>query len=466
MKTIYYRTTLLLLVGLGSWSSCQITRPYTGPKSDLTASFRSPQGIPTDTVNTAAMNWTEMFTDPLLQDFIKEGLANNLDLKIALERIIEARADLRLKKSAFYPSLTSNLSIKPHQLPAYQSFGNPRNNTQYDWGLDTNWEIDIWGKLSSSKRAAMAQLLASDAAKRAVQTQLVADIATHYYQLLLLDEQLVITQRTAKNRSEDAESIALLFQNALLNGVAVVQSQASYYEVALDLPDIEQKIKETEHSLCLLLGRTPSGIIRNTLERQQIIYDLKPGIPSQLLANRPDIQVSELHFRIAFEETNMARTHFYPALNITASGGFSSLTLDPWFGSAGLFGSVIGGLSQPLFNKGVNKARLTTAKSRQKQALYQFEKTLLIASREVSNALFELDTAMQKEQTRKKQLAALTQAVAFNKELFLHHQNTNYTDVLTAEQNLLQAALKNLDDQGQKLQATVKLYRALGGGWK
>lgn len=466
MKSIYYRTILLLLVGLGTWSSCHITRPYSGLKSDLSTSFRSPHGSQTDPLNAGMMNWEEVFTDSLLQNLIHEGLTNNLDLKIVLERMNEARADLRLKRMAYYPSVNSNIGIKQSQLPVFQSFGNARNNTQYDWELHTNWELDIWGKLSSSKRAATARLLASDAAKRAVQTQLIADIATRYYELLLLDQQLEITQHTAKNRSEDAESIALLFQNALLNGVAVVQSQASYYEVALDLPDIEQKIKETEHNLCVLLGRNPTTIVRHTLESQRIDYDLKPGIPAQLLANRPDIQVAELNFRNAFEETNIARTHFYPTLNITASGGFSNLTLDSWFTAAGLFGSIVGGLTQPLFNKGVNKARLTTAESRQKQALYQFEKTLLTASKEVSNALFELDTAMQKEKTRKKQLAALTQAVLFNKELFLHHQNTNYTDVLTAEQNLLKAALKNLDDQSQKLHATVKLYRALGGGWK
>ncbi len=466
MKTLYYRTALLILVGLGSWSSCQITRPYAEPQPALGAIFRTPDTNTADTLNAATMKWNEVFTDTLLQDLIQEGISNNLDIKIALERIVEARADLRLKKSAFYPSLSTGAGVKQSRLPLFQTFGDSRNSTQYDWGLDTNWEIDIWGKLRSAKRAALARLLATDATKRAVQTQLVAAIATHYYDLLVLDQQLILTDRTAKNRAEDAETIEMLFENALLNGVAVVQSQASYYEVALDLPDIEQKIKETEHSLCLLLGRNPSAIPRQTLEVQNINYDLKPGIPAQLLALRPDVQLAELNFRTAFEETNMARTDFYPALAITASGGFSSTTLDQWFNSAGLMGSVVGGLTQPLFNKGVNKARLTTAQSRQKQALHQFEKTLLTASQEVSNALFELDTATQKEETRKKQLAALTQAVAFNKELFLHHQNTNYTDVLTAEQNLLQAALKNLRDQSQKMQATVKLYRALGGGWQ
>lgn len=213
------------------------------------------------------------------------------------------------------------------------------------------------------------------------------------------------------------------------------------------------------------MARNPGTIIRQSLKEQQVEYDLKPGIPAQLLAHRPDVQMAELNFRTAFEETNVARTYFYPVLKITASGGFSNLGWNQWFSSKSLFGSIAGGLTQSIFNKGANQARLSTAQSRQQQALYQFEKSLLIASQEVSNALFEYDTALQKEKSRRKQLDALSQALEFNKELFINHQQTNYTDVLAAEQNLLRAQLKDIDDQSQKLYAVVQLYRALGGGW-
>lgn len=475
LKKKSYRLVLMSIMGLLTWSSCQVTRPYIAPKNKVNASFRSPVSshldsgslkiILQDTTNIASVKWSDIFTDTTLQQLIKEGLQANIDIKIAVERITEAQVNVRLRTAAFLPSLGASISTNTQQMPTFQSFGYPRNNTQYDMRLNTDWEIDIWGKLGSAKRVALSQLLATDAAKRAVQTQLIANIAADYYELLALDQQLMIIKKTAENRAEDAAAIEELFENAMLNGVAVVQSKANYYEAELDVPDIEQKIKETENRLSFLVGRHPGAILRQSLMKQQVNYDLNPGIPAQLLAHRPDVQMAEFNFRAAFEETNVARTYFYPALSITAAGGFSNLGWNQWFSSASLFGSIAGGITQPIFNKGVNKARLSTAQARQQQALYQFEKSLLVASQEVSNALFEYDTAMKKMKSRKKQLEALTQAVAFNKELFLNHQNTNYTDVLTAEQNLLRAELKNIADQSQKLYAVVQLYRALGGGW-
>jgi NodT family efflux transporter outer membrane factor (OMF) lipoprotein len=475
LKKISYRLALMSIMGLLTWSSCQVTRPYIAPENKVNDSFRSPVSshldsgslkiILQDTTNIATVKWSDIFTDTILQQLITEGLQANIDIKIAVERITEAQVNVRLRAAAFLPSLGASISANTQQMPTFQSFGYPRKNTQYDMRLNTDWEIDIWGKLGSAKRAALSQLLATDAAKRAVQTQLIANIAADYYELLALDQQLLIVKKTAENRAEDAAAIVELFENAMLNGVAVVQSKANYYEAELDIPDIEQKIKETENRLSFLLGRHPGTIHRQSLMKQQVNYDLKPGIPAQLLAHRPDVQMAEFNFRAAFEETNVARTYFYPALSITASGGFSNLGWNQWFSSASLFGSIAGGIIQPIFNRGSNKARLSTAQARQQQALYQFEKSLLVASQEVSNALFEYDTAMKKMKSRKKQLEALTEAVAFNKELFLNHQNINYTDVLTAEQNLLRAELKNIADQSQKLYAVVQLYRALGGGW-
>ncbi len=475
MINMPYKIMVLFMIGLVSWSSCQITRPYASPENKVNERYHSPMSNPKDTtgqssleidtMNMATLKWSEIFTDTLLQGLIAEGLKANIDIKIAVERITEAQVNLRLQKAAFLPSLNTNISANSQQYPTFQSFGFPRNNTQYDVRLSTDWEIDIWGKLGSAKRAALSQLLATDAAKRAVQTQLIADIASNYYELLALDQQLLIIKKTAENRAEDAAAIEMLFENALLNGVAVVQSKANFYEAKLDIPDIEQKIKEKEHRLSFLVARNPGTIIRQSLKEQQVEYDLKPGIPAQLLAHRPDVQMAELNFRTAFEETNVARTYFYPVLKITTSGGFSNLGWNQWFSSKSLFGSIAGGLTQSIFNKGANQARLSTAQSRQQQALYQFEKSLLIASQEVSNALFEYDTALQKEKSRRKQLDALSQALEFNKELFINHQQTNYTDVLAAEQNLLRAQLKDIDDQSQKLYAVVQLYRALGGGW-
>lgn len=461
MKTTHI--LIFSLISIGLWTSCKVTKPYHKPEVTPASGYRDVTS--TDTSSMAAMKWSELFTDTALNQLIRQGLAANLNLKIAVERISESKANLRMSKAAFLPGVNGNVSVKQSRLAFPQGFGMIDNSTQYDLGISTNWELDIWGKLSSAKRAAYATLLASDATKRAVQTQLVADIANHYFELLSLDQQLIVTQKTAQNRAADAEAIRLLFESSILNGVAVVQSEANYYEAELAIPDLEQKIKETEHALCILLARPPSKISRTSLAQQRLSYDLKPGVPAQLLAYRPDVQHAEYEFRAAFENSNVARTYFYPSLSITAAGGFSSLSLSNWFSSAGLFGNIAGGLTQSIFNKGINKARLNTAESKQQQALYTFEYSLLKASQEVSDALSAYEHASQKAEKRNKQLKALTQAVEFNKELLNNSKNTNYTDVLAAEQNLLTAELKGINDQSQQLHAIVNLYRALGGGW-
>jgi multidrug efflux system outer membrane protein len=458
-KYNYKLIVIVLLVG-SIWSSCKITKPYTKPATTVT--YREP--VNKDTTNMATMKWSELFTDTNLQQLISDGLAANLDLKIAVERINQSTVNLKLKKAAFLPSLDGNVSVKESRLAFPQGFGLFDQSTQYDLGITAGWEADIWGKLKSAKKGAIANLLATDAAKRAVQTQLIANIANSYYELLILDEQLKVLKKTAKNRETDAETIKVLFENSIINGVAVVQSEANFYEAELAIPDIEQKITETEHALCVLLAKSPTKIERSSLEQQKLVYDLKIGVPMQLLANRPDVQQAEYNFRTAFEENNVARAYFYPSLTISGAAGFSSFGLKDWFTNGGLFGNIAGGLTQPIFNKGINKARLATALSLQKEALYNFELSMLKASEEVSNALSKYDKATLKEEKRKKQLEALFKAVDFNKEL-LNNSTTNYTDVLTAEQNLLNAQLRGIDDQSQKLHAVVNLYRALGGGW-
>lgn len=460
MNKYNYKLIVIVLFVASIWSSCKITKPYT--KLATTVNYREAESI--DSTNFGMMKWSELFTDTALQQLISDGLAANLDLKIAIERINQASVNLKLSKNAFLPTINGNVSVKESRLAFPQGFGLFDQSTQYDLGISAGWEIDVWGKLNSAKKSAVANLLATDAAKRAVQTQLIANIANSYYELLLLDEQLKVLKMTAQNREKDAETIKVLFENSIINGVAVVQSEANFYEAELAIPDIEQKIIETEHALCVLLAKSPTKINRSTLEQQKLVYDLKIGVPMQLLANRPDVQQAEYNFKTAFEESNVARAYFYPALTISGATGFSSFGLKDWFANGSLFGNIAGGLTQPIFNKGINKARLATALSLQKEALYNFELSMLKASEEVSNALSRYDKATLKEEKRKRQLEALVKAVDFNKEL-LNNSTTNYTDVLTAEQNLLNAQLRGIDDQSQKLHAVVNLYRALGGGW-
>ncbi|MEN0052330.1 MAG: efflux transporter outer membrane subunit, partial [Mucilaginibacter sp.] len=373
-------------------SSCRVTSPYHRPAVNQEGLYREQSG--TDTANNIALvHWDTYFQDPALQNLIREGLANNLDLKSALERINAARAEFQSSKSAFLPSLSGNASVTQERLAYPQAFGFVKDTRQYAIGLSASWEMDIWGKLSSAKRAAFASLLQQQAVKQAVQSELVAAIASDYYLLAALDEQLDILKRTAANRQEDVNTVKALQASNVVNGAAVVQSQANYYATEVAIPGITRQIRKTENALCVLLGKAPGPINRNALRLQQMPVGLNTGVPAQLLANRPDVQEAELAFRVAFEQTNIARSYFYPSLTLTAAGGFSSFSVGDWFTrNLGLFGNVTAGILQPIYNKGINKARLRTAKAQQQVALNSFQQSLLVAGQEVSDALFAYQT--------------------------------------------------------------------------
>ncbi|MDQ0109953.1 NodT family efflux transporter outer membrane factor (OMF) lipoprotein [Chitinophaga terrae (ex Kim and Jung 2007)] len=450
----------LVLLGLLA-ASCKVTEQYRRPAGSSVV-YREQAADDTSTI--ASVNWRDFFKDPALQKLIEKGLQENLDLKMAVQRIIAAQANYKQSRQAFLPDVNGSVSVKESRLSYPQGYGIINSATQYDIGITANWEADIWGKLRSSKRAAFANLLGTEAAKRAIQSKLVSDVAAAYYSLLALDAQLKVLELTLANRKEDVAAMYDLKASAIVNGAAIVQSEANQYTVEVAIPDTKRQIRETENFLCMLLGQPSGTIERSRLSTQQLPGSLAVGVPAQLLMFRPDVQEAELNFRSAFELNNVARTAFYPSLNIGAAGGFSSFDFSQWFSSTGLFANVVGGLTQPIFNRGLNKARLKTAQAKQQEAFYNFSKVLLMAGREVSDALYALQSASEKESSRSRQLQALEKAVDFTKDLLRYSETTNYTDVLTSEQHLLNAQVGQIGDQLQQWQAVIALYKAVGGG--
>lgn len=462
-----YKYSILIAFTILTLSAC-VTKKYERPQVKNEGLYRD--NNTTDTTTMADLPWKNLFSDTTLRSLIQQGINENLDLKQAIERIKISEATLRQSRAAFLPSLQADVSATDAKQSAaalnFPAGININLETQtYRAQLSTAWEADIWGKLSSAKRAAYATLLQSDAAKRAVQTQLIATIANNYYTLLALDKQLSITEQTIKIRTQDVETMKALKEGAVVNGAAVVQSEANLYAAQVTLPDLKRSIKEAENALNVILAQAPGTINRTSLDQQTPYTNLQTGVSAQLLQNRPDVIAAEYGFRSAFENTNTAKTYFYPSLTLTASGGLSSLQLSNFFDNS-IFYNLVGGLTQPIFAKGQNKARLTTAQANQQIAFYAFQQALLTGGQEVSNALYAYQTAAEKEETRAKQIASLTKAVDFTKELLRYSTATNYTDVLTSEQSLLTAQLSGINDKLQKLQSVVNLYRALGGGWK
>ncbi|RYG16793.1 MAG: efflux transporter outer membrane subunit [Chitinophagaceae bacterium] len=467
MKLTYKYSYIIIGFALLSLSAC-VSKKYERPAVKSDNLYRDVATADTTTI--ADLPWKTLFADAQLQALIEQGLAENLDLKQAIERIKIAEATFRQSRAALLPTVQAEVSVADNkQSRAALNFPpgiNINLETQtYRAQLSTSWEADIWGKLSSAKRSALASLLQSDAAKRAVQTQLIANIANTYYSLLALDKQLEITLKTIESRRNNVESMKALKEAARVTGAAVVQSEANLYAAEVSLPDLKRSIRETENALNILLAKEAGGVTRSNLDSQNAYSNLKTGVSSQLLQNRPDVLGAELALRASFENVNSAKAYFYPALTLTAGGGLSSLDIKDFF-SQSIFYNLVGGLTQPILARGQNKARLKTAEANRQIAFLAFQQSLLTGGQEVSNALYAYQTAVQKEETRVKQIASLTKAVDFTQELLRFSSATNYTDVLTSEQSLLAAELSGVSDKLQKLQSVVNLYRALGGGWK
>lgn len=460
---------IMLLVAV-TFASCKVMKKYQRP--DLVAEnlYRDTLLTHSDSTSMADLPWRTLFSDTTLQALIQEGLDKNLNLKTAVLRMSEAQYTLEQSKLVYLPTLDAGINATKSKnsraaLNFPEGININLNTITYKAQLSASWEINLWGQLSSLKRQALANFLQSDAAKRAIQTQLIADIANYYYNLVALDQQLAITESTVQNRIQGVETMKALKASAVVNGAAVVQSEANRYAVEVTIPDLKRNIRETENIISILLARTAGPIQREKLSQQKPFLDIDTGVSTLLFRNRPDVQEAEFAFKVAFENTNIAYSYFYPSLSITAQGGLSTLKLENFFDKS-LFYNLIGGLTQPIFSRGQNKTRYKIAQAQQQEALLGFQQTILNAGQEVSNALYAYQTALDKQRTRANQIQSLEKAVDFTKELLRYSSATNYTDVLTSEQSLLAAQLNSVNDQLQQYQAVVNLYRALGGGWK
>ncbi|WP_146896691.1 efflux transporter outer membrane subunit [Adhaeribacter aerolatus] len=453
---------LIFLTGL-LLASCRLTQPYQTPPARTTNLFRDVTTA--DTASLGSLHWKELFTDTTLQRLISAGIARNLDLQVAYTRIQQAQAYYRQSGAAFFPTLNANAGATRSRLPEVQDFRQQGNITQYQLGISSGWEIDVWGRLRSNRRASLASLLRSEAGARAVQTNLVADIANYYLLLMALDQQVAITELTVVNWDTTVQTMRALKYSARVTEAAVVQSEAQRYAAEVTIPDLKQDIREIENALSILLGGPPSAIARGRLDNQTMPPTLQTGVPAQLLANRPDVQQAELNYRYFFELTNVARASFYPAVTITGSSGLSALALTNLLDPGSLAISVGAGLTQPILNRRLNRTRLEVARAQQQEAALDFQNTLLNAGREVSDALSLHQTALQKIQVRTNQMAALQKSVSYSQEL-VRYGFSSYVEVITARQSLLQAELGSVNDRLQQLQSVVNLYRSLGGGWR
>ena len=449
-------TTILLTTTLGS---CQIYRSYERPESvTVSDSLYRQSNIANDTTSLAALTWKELFTDPQLQQLIETGLNNNTDLRIARLKVEEAEALLMTSRLSYLPSL----SLTPQG--TLKSIDGEKPAKTYNLAASAEWEIDLFGKILNNKRGAQAALEGSEAYRQAVQTQLVATIANSYYTLLMLDEQLDITRRTAETWTESVRAMKALKRAGQATEMAVAQTEAGKLAVDASVVSLEQQINEMENSLSTLLGMTPQEIIRSTLDVQQFPDSLSTGVPLQLLSRRPDVRQCEAQLAVAYYATNSARSAFYPSINLSGSAGWTNAAGAAITNPGQWLLTAVGSLVQPIFNKGQNIANLKIAKAQQEEALLTFQQSLLNAGAEVNDALVQWQAAKKRIALDEQQTASLRSALR-SSELLMQHSSQNYLEVLTARQTLLQAELDLVSDRFDKIQGVINLYHALGGGY-
>ncbi|MRI01342.1 efflux transporter outer membrane subunit [Kriegella sp. EG-1] len=447
--------------------SCFVAKNYTRPDVQIDSLYRT-ENLPTDSINLATVSYKDLFTDSYLKTYIQKGLDNNLDIRIALQNITAAEAYVKQGKAGYLPTLSGSASAtrtaRNSENGQFGSFFTQPFN-QYETSGTLSWEADIWGKIRSTKRASDASYLQSVAAHQAVKTDLIAQIATTYYQLLALDKQIVVTEETIENRKKSLETIMALKEAGQANQVGVDQTAAQLYSAQSQLLDLRNSVYQTENTLSILLGEQPQSFERNTLDNQTLSNEMQVGVPALLLRNRPDIMQAEYGIVNNFELTNVARSNFYPSITLSAQAGFQSLELDNWIDSKSIFANLIGGLTQPIFNGRKIRTTYEVAKAQQEQAILNFKKALLTAGKEVSEALNDYTVSKEKETYVSKQVVALKRAESNSEEL-LNSGYLTYLDLLTARENSLNAELNLINNKFNQLSATVELYRSLGGGWQ
>jgi len=446
------------------YTSCMTKRTYE-KTAQVNASLYRDVNLQ-DTANIALLPWQDFFGDKQLRNLIDTGLKNNLDLKIGLERISKARSLVSQSKAAFLPDLSLNGQVARSRMAFPQSFGFVDNAITYELGLKTSWEIDVWGKLKNSKKAIFFRLMQEESTHRAIQTQLIAEIADLYYQLLALDEQVDILNHTIATRQEEVIAMKRLQESSIVTGAAVAQSEAALLDAQNMLPSVYRQIRMRENALNVLLGISPRSVERSSFTVQPSFPSVDIGVPLQLLQNRPDVMAAEFEIASYFENINVARKAFYPTLTIQAASGFTNFGFSNWFTPSGFFANVGGGLLQPVFSKRLNKTRLELAKSDYREKVLDFQKILLLAGQEVSDALYSYQSASEQETKRQNQLEKLQEALGYTQKLLLYHSSTNYTDVLASRQALLSAQMQMSNERLLKYQSLIYLYRSLGGGWR
>lgn len=458
MKRKNYTSISMMLLIL-MLSGCMVGPKYQKPEMDVPAAYRL-ESVPAD--SGFALRWWNLFEDPQLTNLIRIALEENKDVRIAASRIEQARALLGYTKADLYPRIGYEASASRGNLAGNQQFDDPFNN--FYGAASLQWEIDFWGKFRYANAAARADLLASEFAHRAVQVAIISEVAGLYYQLLDYKQRLEITRRTLSTRDQSLDIIQQRFRKGVVAEIDLNQAQIQRAVAAGAVPQYERAITQTENALQFLLGRFTGEIVTGPeLKLQPFPPDIPAGLPSELLVRRPDILQAEQYLIAQNAEVGVAQALRFPSFSITgllgvASDDLSNLT------SGGMAWSLSGSLLGPIFNFGKNKRRVEAQRKATEEALFQYEKVVLNAFREVEDALIEIDTYRRQLNIKAEELAAARNASELSNQRY-DGGVTSYLEVLESERTLFSVELEMSQLQQAYFNAYIKFYNALGGGW-
>ena len=432
-----------------------------------------------DTLNMASMTWRTIFADQNLVRLIDTALQRNQELNITLQEIEIAKNDILFRQGALRPIVGAKLGLGVEKVGRYTSQGAGDASTEISPGKEVpealtdisgsvyaNWEVDIWKKLRNAKRAAITRYLSTVEGKNFVVTNLVAEIALSYYELLALDNELEIVKQTIGLQRNALDIVKIQKEAARTTELAVQKFEAEVLKSQSMEYDIRQQIKETENRINFLLARYPQEIPRpesNFLT--QLPLNVNAGIPSQLLANRPDIRQAELDLSAAKLDVKIARAEFYPSLEISAALGLQAFkpAYLVKFPESMLY-SLAGDLAGPLLNRNAIKAEFYNANSRQLQAMYNYERSILNAYLEISTQLSNIENLRKSYEIKSKQVDALTRSIDLSTDLF-KSARADYFEVLMTQRDALESKLELIETKKEQMKAIVNIYRDLGGGW-
>ena len=458
---------ILIFAAAALLNACGVYNKYERPDVDTQGLIRDAY-IDTDTLavqDTASFGnlpWRQVFTDPLLQAYIKQGLEKNSDLLNAALTVDMYETMLKAAKLAFLPAIQFGSNNGMGSISTL--YTDPSVTTKsYTLPVTASWTIDLFGNILSQKRSTQMKLLGYKDYQMAVRAQVISSIVNCYYTLLSLDKQMAIVEEMSRMSKETWEMMKLQHQLGRVRSTGVQSAEAAYLSMQTRANDFKRQIRSTENALCLLIGQAGQQIERSTLDQQSLPAEFATGVGIQLLQNRPDVHNAEMNLAACFHDVQTARSQFYPTISIGATGAFtnSNGSVNPGKWLLNLFGN----LTQPIFMRGALTANLKVNEKKYEQAFNTWQKAILSAGNEVSNALVSYNSYDANSKIEEERITVLSQSVEDTKALY-HSSGSSYLEVLTAEQNLLNAQLNKVNDDFAKMQAVISLYTALGGGGK